>query len=214
MKKFQTLMIALCMFTTIVNSADSKYQDAMQSAIGMLNSASGNDDFLNCANRFERIANAEKDLWLPYYYASYSCIMISFNEKDNSRRDLILDRAQQLLDSAFSKNPNESEVYVLQAFLYPSRIIVDPMGRGMIYMEKCFKALDTAKSLNPENPRIYYLSGIMKLNLPEAMGGGMDMAKSLFIEAEEKFRNFKPSDSLLPVWGEEANRAELDKIPE
>jgi len=86
------------------------------------------------------------------------------------------------------------------------------MNRGMIYIEKCFQSLETAKSQNPENPRTYYLMGIMKLNLPPSMGGGPETAKALFIEAEQKFNDFKQEGPFMPVWGKEANRIELDKL--
>ncbi len=211
MKSLQ-ILIAICFISLTVNAAGTRYQEAMLSNLELLNHANGNEDYLNCANRFERIAAAEKTEWLPYYYASYSCILISFNETDNTKKDLILDRAQQLLDSAFAINGDESELYVLQAFLYPSRITVDPVSRGMVYMDKCFQSLETAKSLNPGNPRIYFLEGIMKVHLPESMGGGTGLAKSLFTDAKIKFETFQPENSLMPVWGAEANRSELEKI--
>ena len=75
--------------------------------------------------------------------------------------------------------PKESELHVLQAFLYPSRILVDPMGRGMEYMGLILTSLETAKALNPENPRIYFLEGINKANLPPSMGGGSELAKPI-----------------------------------
>jgi hypothetical protein len=151
---------------------------------------------------------------MPYYYASYSLVVMSFEEEEGGQRDLLLDRAQELLDKALELEPLESEIHVLQAFLYPSRIMVDPMGRGMLYVEKMFTTLETAKSHNPENPRIYFLEGVNKLNLPPSMGGGPEVARPILEEALDKYESFHKPDPLWPSWGEEATRAELEKLQE
>jgi hypothetical protein len=202
------------LFTLLVSASgqEDRYNAAMKGAMELLDQASEPGEFTECANRFERIAAAEKNLWLPYYYASYSLVVMSFEEEEGGKRDLVLDRAQELLDWAMELEPDESELHVLQAFLYPSRIMVDPMGRGMLYVEKMFTSLETAKSHNPENPRIYFLEGVNKLNLPPSMGGGAEVARPILEEALEKFKAIDNPDPLWPSWGEEATRAELEKL--
>ena len=211
MKKFHLLLTLILVSVTSV-ARNNGYEESMLKTLEMLNQASGHESYLQCAGRFERIALAEKNRWIPYYYASYSLTILSFDEPDGEKRDALLDRAQGLLDSALTIAPGESELHVLQAFIYPSRIIVDPMARGMTYMEKCFTSLETAKALNPENPRAYYLEAVNKLNIPAAMGGGPEVARPVFQEANEKFRAFHTEDPLWPAWGEETNRAELEKL--
>ncbi len=206
------LIFAIIAISFPTFAQESRYQEAMLSNIESLDNASGPDAYLEIASRFERIATAEKTLWMPYYYASYSLVVMSFDETDGVKKDLVLDRAQQLLDVALEMKPKESELHVLQAFLYPSRILVDPTGRGMEYMGLMFASLETAKTLNPENPRIYFLEGVNKANLPPSMGGGPEEAKPILEEAIAKFKAFQNSDSLWPHWGEEAARAELDKL--
>lgn len=191
---------------------DERYTTAMLSAIGMMEQTSDPDHYLESASRFERIATAEKSRWMPYYYASYSLIVMSFDETDGTHKDQVLDRAQELLDSAFELESQESELHVLQAFLYPSRIMVDPMARGMELIGKMFTSLETAKSLNPENPRTYFLEGVNKLNLPPSMGGGAELARPILEEAVSKFETFSNDNPLWPKWGEEAARAELEKL--
>jgi hypothetical protein len=41
---------------------------------------------LNLANNFERIATAEKNQWLPYYYAAFCQVNLGFIEKDNEKK--------------------------------------------------------------------------------------------------------------------------------
>ena len=184
----------------------------MLKTLEKLDQANDREKLLECASQFERIALAEKNHWKPYYYGCYALTMLSYDEPNGTARDALLDRAQKMLDSAFSIAPEESELHVLQAFLYPSRILVDPMNRGMIYLEECFRSLDRAKKLNPDNPRAYFLEGVNRLNMPPSMGGGVETAKPEFITAREKFAEFQSEDPLWPDWGEEANLAELEKL--
>jgi hypothetical protein len=188
------------------------FEEAMKSGIGKLYSCQSAEEFMDAANRFERIALRESGNWLPYYYATFAYIQISFMEQDMPKRDRVLDKAQSLLDSALAISPDESELYVLQALLYPSRILVDPMGRGMSYMNKIYEALARAKALNADNPRIYYLEAVNTLNIPEAMGGGADKARPVFELAETKFNAFTPVSPIHPDWGREPNEAELKKL--
>ncbi len=211
MKK-NSLFIAIILFSVSLYSQDEKYNQVMSRTIDLVNNAKDPDTYMKCANQFERIALAESSQWLPYYYGAYTLVVMSFDESDGVQRDMLLDRAQQILDQAFELEPGESELHVLQAFLYPSRILVDPMGRGMIYMEKMFASLEKAKSLYADNPRIYFLEGLNKLNLPPAMGGGPEVARPIFEEAQDKFETFHNDDPLWPNWGEEATLAEMDKL--
>ncbi|MEA3462379.1 MAG: hypothetical protein U9R49_10900 [Bacteroidota bacterium] len=207
-------IILTTLFTCTLSAPgqEDRYTSAMLSAIETMEQASQSSEFVESANQFERIATAEKSRWIPYYYASYSLVVMSFDESDGGKKDQILDRAQELLDKAMELEPEESELYTLQAFLYPSRIMVDPMGRGMTYIEKMFTTLETAKSLNPDNPRIYFLEGVNKLNLPPSMGGGAEVAMPILEEALVKFKAFAKPDPLWPSWGEEATRAEVEKL--
>jgi hypothetical protein len=210
--KTKLMILAILLFSINGWGQEERYTAAMKSAIGMMEQASQPAEFVECANSFERIATAEKSRWLPYYYASYSLIVMSYDETEGERRDQVLDRAQELLDQAMELEPEESELHVLQAFLYPSRIMVDPMGRGMTYIEQMFTSLETARKLNPENPRIYFLEGVNKLNLPPSMGGGAGVAKPILEKALSKFETFTNEDLLWPAWGEDATRAELAKL--
>jgi hypothetical protein len=207
--RYAFLMITLFL---VSGFQGTQYEEAMKQAIGEMNSNEHPQGLLEAANTFERISLNEPDQWLPLYYAAYAYILISYQEQELTQKDPLLDKAQGFLDKAFCLAPGESELYALQAFLYPSRITVDPMGRGMEYMGLLNQAIDKAIELNPENPRSYYLRAIITLNLPEAFGGGAGAAKPVFEKAKEKFDRFQPESSLSPDWGKEINRAELEKL--
>jgi len=210
--KTQLTLIALAIWSISLIGQDNPYESTMLRTIESLDKATGKEEYLKCASQFERVANAEKTMWLPNYYGAYSLIILSFDEADGAEKDLVLDRAQDMLDRALELAPDESELHALQAFLYPSRILVDPMNRGMIYFEKIFIELEQAKALNPANPRPWFLEGVNKLNLPPSMGGGPEVARPILEEADVKFKAFHNDDPLWPHWGQEANRAELEKL--
>lgn len=209
MKKLTIILALVTLFN--IGFANETYHKAMTESIGQLFRSNTITDYTEVANRFERISQIEKGEWLPIYYSSYAYIMISFLESDQAQKDAYLDQAQKLLDKAFVLAPNESELYMLQGFLYPSRINIDPMARGMLYMEKMNAALNKALELNPDNPRVYYLRATMTYHMPEAYGGGASNALPFYKTAAEKFKIFKPQTDLSPNWGMDSNEAEIKK---
>lgn len=209
----KTIISFLLVFAFAASTAaENKYLEAMKKAIEKQKSASAIGEFLENANTFERISQMEKTEWLPMYYAAYCYIVVSFMEPENAKKDAFLDKAQQFLDKSFQISPKESELFALQAFLYPSRITVDPMTRGMEYIGKMNQALDEAIRLNPDNPRSYYLRAITVLNMPEAFGGGPVSARPIFEVAKQKFDSFQPKSSISPDWGKEQNEMEMSKF--
>lgn len=211
----KTLFIILALVSlSFTGFSNETYQKAMSQSIEKLFQAKTIPDYVDMANQFERISKIEKTEWLPLYYASFAYIMISFQETENAKKDQYLDQAQKYLDQAMVIEPNESELHMLQGFLYPSRINIDPMNRGMIYIGDMNKSLDKALELNPDNPRVYYLRATMTFHTPEAYGGGAAKALPMYLMADEKFRIFKPKTAISPNWGKEINEAELKKLQE
>ena len=210
MKKLIFTLILVSLFS--FGFTNENYEKTMSLSIEKLFQAKSIPEYIDVANQFERISQIEKTEWLPLYYASFAYIMISFQETENSKKDAYLDQAQKYLDQAKTIDPNESELYMLQGFLYPSRINVDPVGRGMMYIGDLNKSLDKALELNPDNPRVYYLRATMTHHMPEAYGGGAAKALPLYQMAVEKFKIFKPKTAISPDWGKEINDTELKNV--
>jgi len=208
----KTFLLSLLLALAAQPLWSQAYEKSMLNAIQKMEGADKSEILLECAMQFERISQAEPKQWLPLYYNSYSLIQLSFDESNAEKRDQLLDRAQENLDQAMALHPGESELHVLQAFLYPSRIMVDPMGRGMQYLDQIFSSLEKARQLDPDNPRIYFLEGVHKLNLPPSMGGGAETAKPILEKAAEKFAACQAPSEIWPNWGEETNRSELEKL--
>jgi len=210
MKKI-LLLFSLLIFTC--NShADDKYITAMKKNLAMLDTAQTAVSFQLIANGFERIANAEKDKWLPYYYASYLITVSTFMDTVAERKDSYLDKADLLISIADSLEPDNSEIYTVKAVISQGRLIVDPQNRWMKYGPMFSNLISKARELDPTNPRPVLVYAQNVLYTPEQFGGGKDKALPILKEAEEKFKNFVPESELHPNWGEEVLKRTLEDI--
>jgi hypothetical protein len=205
-------LVSLVLLSLPVLSQGRKYTKSMQSAIERMNEAPDPASELETVASFEEIALNYPDQWLPSYHASRILVTSSFEESDGSKSDALLNRAKLSLDKVMKMAPDESEVQVLEALYYIGLMSVDPQVRGQLYYEDVVAAIQKSLSLNPENPRAYFLDGMMTSNMPEFMGGGPEAAKPIFLEAAEKFKIYQNEDPFWPTWGEDLNQNELNRL--
>jgi hypothetical protein len=198
MKKFLLSLTVLCLAFQL--KANEGYREAMQQNLQVLDTTHSVNEMLALSNMFERIGEGEKTQWLPYYYAAYTCVMANYSGLEVSRKEEVLARAGSMLDKALSLKPTESELICLKAFQEMALLQIDPMQRGMKYMGEIYALLAQAQQLNSENPRVYYLKGLMLLNTPSQFGGDPVKAKQLLALALEKF-NVQKVNEFYPVWG-------------
>nr|WP_319270738.1 hypothetical protein [uncultured Draconibacterium sp.] len=206
--------IITILFVVLSTTAfSSKYEETMKTNIDKLYQLHTSAELQALANQFERIANAEQDKWLPNYYAAY-CFMRStfFGEMENDTKHAQLDKAQALVDQLMKTNDDESEIYALQALLYQIRIT--DISKGAKYSMKATDALKQAERLNPENPRVYYLRGSNTFHTPKFFGGGAEKAKPDLEKAAKMFESNKPSNPLMPTWGNVHNGQLLSQCEE
>ncbi len=210
MKKI--LLLFLLATVAIQSQVDEKYTAAMKKNLAMIDTASTAASFQLIANSFERIANAEKDEWLPYYYASYLLTISTFMDSVAERKDPYLDKADLLISIADSLEPDNSEIFTIKAMIASGKLIVDPQNRWMKYGPIFSNMISKARELDPTNPRPVFLYAQNILYTPEQFGGGKEKALPIFKEAEEKFKNFEPESELHPDWGEEVLKSTLESI--
>ncbi len=208
MKKVIVVIISMSM-TLLSFSQSEKYIQAMQKLVPAVDTTREASKLLEISNSFERIAEAEKTQWLPYYYAALTRINYGFTVIDMSnimeakadKVDPIGDKVKVLLAKADELSKNNSEIYVVKKLLYSFYMLGDVMNRYMTDGEEARKALETAKQLNPENPRVYLQEGIDLFNTPEQFGGSKQGGKRKLEEAIKKFESFKPESNIHPSWG-------------
>ncbi len=194
--------IALVAISFLSFSQSEKFQKAMEQNITQFDAAKTAADFLSVGSNFERIAEAEKNQWLPYYYAALSNILIGFTD-EKSDKDEIGNKADELIAKAETLEPKNSEIVLLRGMSATLHMMVDPMGRWQQYGMMQREAMETAKKLDASNPRTYYWEGQNLMNTPAQFGGGKDVAKPIFEKAVSLYKTFKPVNNLYPTWGKE-----------
>ena len=174
----------------------------MKSNIAAIDTAFKNpSNLLSLANNFERIATAEKNQWLAYYYAALCQVNYTYMEQDKSKIDAIADKATALIDKADSLMPNNSEISCIKSMIASSHMMVNPMQRYMEYGPESASNLEAAMKQDPTNPRPEYLKGQGLKYTPEQFGGGCAAAKPVLQSSLDKFNSFKPASEIHPNWG-------------
>jgi hypothetical protein len=202
MKTMFTLTVLLAVLTSAAFS--SNYEEAMKTNILKINESKSAAELTTLANQFQRISNAEKDKWLPGYYAAYCYVNATFFDELKAKEiHEYLDLAQAEIDKVQKLSPRESEIFALQAFIYQLRIT--DMSKGYKYSSLATEAINTAEKLNPDNPRVYYLRGSNTFHTPKMFGGGKEKAKPDLAKAAQMFETQKLESEIAPAWGAEHN---------
>jgi hypothetical protein len=194
------LIFSLALLATIAVSAQSdKYTEVMQKNITLLDSAKTIDDLQSLASTFDRIGDAEKTKWLPYYYAALAQTWVGWNpavtDKDanSAKINAYLAKAE-----AIEKN---AELYAVENMSATQQMLVDPQTRWATYGKTAGEALQKGLQADPNNPRLYYLQGMSLFGTPPQFGGGKDKARPLFEKSVALYKAAHP-DVLAPVWGQ------------
>lgn len=203
------LMLAASFVITAAFAQSEKYMKAMESKVSMIDSTRTADGWKDLANSFERIADAEKTQWLPYYYAAFCNVQAgnmslpmdgSFGD-NSSITDPYAEKAEKLLSKAEELGKPNAETYCVQKMIASLRMMGNAMARYMTEGPKAQAALDKAKEADVNNPRIYILEAQDKYFTPEQFGGSKDEAKVLFEKAKSLLDVAKPENSIVPNWG-------------
>ncbi len=213
MKSVLTIVIAFVAIN-LATAQDAKYVKAMEKNIAMIDSANQKSSptiFQDAYNAFERIGNANQKEWLPLYYQSFCELMMGMRQTDNLKKDEYYDKAEALINKADSLQPDNSEIYVMRSFVTSMQLSVDPQARGQKLGMKSGMLLGKAMQLDPENPRAYFLKGQGLMYTPAQWGGGKDKAIPVLETAVQKFAKFKPSNTIVPQWGEVRAKTALEE---
>lgn len=200
MKKFLPFLTAFGLLVSLSAQAQSdKYEAAMQKNITLLDSAKTADQLENLAGTFERIGDAEKTQWLPYYYAALAQTWIGWmpdtKDKDANSRKI---NAYLAKAEAIEKN---AETYAVENMSATQQMMVDPQNRWATNGKDASDALRKGLALDPNNPRLYYLQAMSLFNTPPQYGGGKDKAKPLFEKSLALYKAAQPRP-LYPTWGQ------------
>ena len=186
-----------------------KFVKAMEAKMTAIDTTTSVQGLTDLANSFERIADAEKNQWLAYYYAAYcnasAGLMVGASgdmmAAKADKTDPYADKAEKQIKKAEELMKGNSEIFVVKKMIATLRMIGDPMNRYMTYGPEAQAALDEAKKLDANNPRVYMLEAQDKYFTPEQFGGSKEEAKVLFEKSKQLFETFKPASTVHPNWG-------------
>jgi hypothetical protein len=196
------IFLALIISAFTVSAQSNKFTSAMLANLELSKKAQTIDEFQQLANNFARIALAEQSEWTAWYYAAFYNLVINFQDSDAERKIKYVTLTQQQIEAGLKVKPEESELIVLKVMSYYAEMAIDPM-KGMTLFGEANALLDKAKSINPDNPRIYLEQAEAINGMPVEYGGGMEKARPILLLAKEKFDKFVPADQLAPDWGKD-----------
>ena len=196
----QKMLLALTLLISLTAGAQSaKYTQAMQKNIPLLDSAKTVDQLQSLAGTFDRIGDAEKTQWLPYYYAALAQTWIGWmpatTDKDANAQKI---NAYLAKAEAIEKN---AETYAVENMSATQQMLVDPQTRWATNGKDAGAALQKGLALDPNNPRLYYLQAMSLFGTPPQFGGGKDKAKPVFEKSIALYKSAQPKP-LYPTWGQ------------
>lgn len=207
MKK--TLLLVLLLITFGVNTvlkADDDFTKAIVKAKTSLKSALDNYDekeMVKARGQFERILQLKKNTWLVNYYLAlcdYNIATTGMQSKDNEKVKKYTQSGIELIDKSILERDNFADSYVLKMSLNYNRFQYE-MDKMQSIIADVTDAEETAKKLDPTNPRFYLVKGIATFYTPAAFGGGVDKAQPMIEKSVELFNLIKNTDETLPDWG-------------
>ncbi|NER14138.1 hypothetical protein GWK08_11850 [Leptobacterium flavescens] len=176
----------------------NKYEQGMQKAFELW----GQDKEAEASNLFERIASAEKENWLPYYYVAQINTIVSFGEQDEEKLSLQLEKAKKYLDQAKELSPENPELIVMEALINTAWISFDGAKYGMTLSGKNTELYKEALELAPKNPRVILSKAEWDMGSARFFGQDTTPYCKDVEKALELFRTFKKEIKFYPGWGE------------
>lgn len=197
----KSLLFSVVMLVSVAAfSQTDKYTQAMQKNLAMLDSAKSAADLNAAAAAFERVGDAEKTQWLPYYWAAMAKVRIGW--VDNSAdKDKLADEVKALCAKGEAINDN-AEFATVRNMAATQQMLVNPQERWQTYGQEAAAALQKGMQMDPKNPRLYYLQAMTVFNTPEQYGGGKALAKPIFQKAVDLYK-VEEKKPLYPTWGAE-----------
>lgn len=208
MKKTLLLVLLLITFglNTVLKADDDDFTKAIVKAKKNFQSAMDKYDekeMMKSRGEFERILQLKKNTWLVNYYLAlvdYNISTTGMTTQDNAKVKKYTQSGLELLEKSILERDNFADAYILKMSLNYNRFQYE-MDKMQSIISDVTAAEETAKKLDPTNPRFYLVKGIATFYTPAAFGGGADLAKPMFEKSIDLFSIIQNTDVTLPDWG-------------
>lgn len=194
----KTILYTFTFLACFGGLAQSKYETGMQKALALWS----DNEPEKAVQLFERIASAEKEAWLPNFYASQILVFSSFNQKDKTVFNATMEKALNLLNMAKTNSgaPN-AEIMVLEAQYYTAWVVFDGQKYGMQYGGKVAELYQKAMALAPDNPRVVMGKTEWDIGSAAFFGGDPSQYCGEIDRAIALYGTFVPESNLHPSGG-------------
>ena len=201
------IIISITVFvcSLLTANAQTQYEQGMTKAFQLW----GEGKNTEASDMFERIAAAEPNNYLPNYYVALVNTTTSFQTKDETTVTALLTKAQNALDTDMLKSPNNSELLVVQAMIYTSWVVFDPMTNGMKYSQPIMELYSKAQAIDPKNPRAVFGKAEYEIGGAQYFGTDTKPMCAQIEKSIELFATFKPETPFSPDWGLDRAEAAL-----
>ncbi|MHA7864582.1 hypothetical protein [Flagellimonas marinaquae] len=200
------LLLAAFLFALSYANAQDRYATGMEKAFALWEE----QKMMEASHLFERIATAEPDKWLPYYYVSQINTMISFGETDEAKLSNQLEKAKEFLDVAKAISPNNPELLIQEALINTAWIAFDGATYGMTLSPKNAQLYQKALEIAPKNPRVILSKAEWDMGSARYFGKDITPYCKDVERALELFATFNSEIPFYPTWGEERAKEVLE----
>ncbi|WP_127021146.1 tetratricopeptide repeat protein [Flagellimonas beolgyonensis] len=200
------LLVFLVFLATSMVQAQNRYTQGMDKAFALWRE----NKIVEASNLFERIATAEPDNWLPYYYVAQVNTLASFGEKDLQKLSVKLEKAKEFLDVAKAISPDNPELLIQEALINTAWISFDGATYGMTLSQKNVQLYNRAMELAPNNPRVILSKAEWDMGTARYFGKDTAPYCKDVEKALELFATFNSEIPYYPSWGKERAQQVLE----
>ena len=202
------ILVVIAVLFAVNITAQTQYEKGMSKAMQLWSQQKNTE----AVQLFERIASAEKDNWLPSYYAATILIIEGFSIKDETKLTAHLKRAQDLLDTANYISKSNPEIIITQAMLNTVFVAFDGQKYGMKYAGENAQLYAAALRISPNNPRVILGKAQWDIGGAAFFGQPTEPFCKEIKRSIELFKKEKPNKKFLPYGGlERAQQALKDQ---
>ncbi|MDZ4711691.1 MAG: hypothetical protein SGI89_05130 [bacterium] len=200
------ILFTICLIN--INAQASDFTKAMMKAKKNLKPAMDKADekaLIKSRGEFERILQLKEDPWLVNYYIALADHSLSLTASKDEKMDKVKTYTEsgiEAITKSLDLNPEFADSYVLLEALHFNRWSYE-QDKMQEIIAATTSADESAKKLEPTNPRLLLITGISQFYTPEAFGGGYKVSIPTLEKSVASYKTRKEKSELYPDWGYE-----------
>src|SRR6218665_409292 len=123
MKKIFLMLFSFAV-VNLTMAQNEKYTKAMEAKLAQFDSVKTTAGYIDLSNAFQRIGDAEKTQWLPYYYAAIALSTVGWTD-NNIEKDANAEKIKALCAKAEAIE-NNAEICAVRNMAATQQMLVDP----------------------------------------------------------------------------------------